>query len=76
MRRMGWIEWIWIQILVPLATGVMAVGVLGIPFSLNWIAMTHARVIILFVLGGTYAIFCFYGVRKRLARNGVLPPYA
>jgi hypothetical protein len=73
---MGWIEWIWVQILIPPACGVMAVGIVGIPFSLHWIAMTKERAILAIVAGGAYAIFTFYSVKRRMTRNGVLPPYA
>jgi len=76
MKRMGWIEWIWTQAFIPLASGVMVAGILGLPFSFHWLAITHTRALIVVAAGIVYVVFCFDQVRRRLKKNGVLPPYS
>lgn len=75
MRQLSWWEWLWLQIAIPVISGVVMTGVFAIPFAFFWPPMSKIQAWAVLLLGLAYLIYCVWAQRRKLCRDGLTPPY-
>lgn len=74
--KLSWLGWIWLQLVVPVLSGVMATALAGIPFALLWPPMTKQRAVMCIGIGVLWLVYSILAQRRKLAKDGLLPPFA
>ena len=76
MTKLSWFAWIWLQVVMPLALGVVAIGVFGIPFALIWPPITKAQAWFVLALGFCNFLLLLWLQKRKIQRDGMLPPFS
>jgi len=75
MRKLSWPAWIWLQLIIPLASGVIGISICFIPFAFKWLPMTTVNGLLAFLLGIAYFVYCLFAQKRAIARGGMVPPF-
>lgn len=74
MRRLRWGEWLWLQVVIPVCSGIVMTGVFAIPFAFFWPPMSKMQAWGVLLLGIAYFVYCAWAQRRKLRQDGLIPP--
>jgi ABC-type transport system involved in cytochrome bd biosynthesis fused ATPase/permease subunit len=75
MRRLGWFEWLYLQVAFPLAAGIMIGAVAGIPFVYVWPPMSMQNAWFMLGVGTLYALVSAIAQHRKFRKDGLVPPF-